>query len=310
MDQFLWTEKYRPHTIEDCILPDHLKKTLTEFVAQKNVPNLIFTGTPGVGKTTAASAICDMIGCDFMLLNGSQERGIDTLRTKITQYASSVSFTGGRKVIIIDEADNMTPDLQSGLRGALEEFAINCSFIFTCNHKARIIEAIHSRCAVIEFKLKNDEKPVMAGQLMKRLSMILNEEGVTFDKKVLAEVIGKHFPDYRRTLNELQRYSAQGSIDIGILAQLSDVTIKELVSYLKNKDFGAMRKWVALNGDMDHAKLYRAIFDGLYEILKPESIPQAVVVLGEWQFRGTAVPDPDINTTAMLTVLMMECDFK
>lgn len=307
---YLWAEKYRPRKIDDCILPEYLKSTFKEYVAQGNVPNLLFTGGPGVGKTTAAKAICDEIGCDFMLINGSDERGIDTLRTKIKQYASSVSFGGGRKVIIIDEADYLTPEAQAALRGAIEEYAINCSFIFTCNYKARLIDAIHSRCSVIEFKLKNGEKIKMATALMKRVESILETENVTYEKKVVAEVIQKHFPDYRRVLNELQRYSANGSIDIGILAQVANVTIKELVGFLKEKDFGSMRKWVGSNSDIDHTKLYRAIYDNLYDVMKSESIPQAVVILGEYQYKAAFVADPEINTVACLTNIMMDCEFK
>lgn len=307
---YLWSEKFRPRKIDDCILPEYLKSTFKEYVAQGNVPNLLFTGGPGVGKTTAAKAICDEIGCDFMMINGSDERGIDTLRTKIKQYASSVSFGGGRKVIIIDEADYLTPEAQAALRGAIEEYAINCSFIFTCNYKARLIDAIHSRCSVIEFKLKNGEKIKMATALMKRVESILETEKVTYEKKVVAEVIQKHFPDYRRVLNELQRYSANGSIDIGILAQVANVTIKELVGFLKEKDFGSMRKWVGSNSDIDHTKLYRAIYDNLYDVMKPESIPQAIITLGEYQYKAAFVADPEINTVACLTYIMKECEFK
>ena len=300
-EDYIWTEIYRPKTIDDCILPDHLKKTFKEFVTQGNVPHLLLAGTPGIGKTTVAKALCNEIGCDFMVIPASEERGIDTLRTKIRQYASSVSFAGGRKVIILDEADNLTPDAQSGLRGALEEFAGNCSFIFTCNYKARIIEPLHSRCAVIEFKLKNSEKPKIALELMHRMEFILNAEKVPFEKKVLAEIIQKHFPDYRRILNELQRYSTSGAIDIGILSQVSDVSIKELIGFLKAKDFSSMRKWVGSNSDMDHSKLYRNIYDNLYDYLQPSAIPQAVIILGEYQYKAAFVADPEINTVACLT---------
>lgn len=310
MEQYLWTEKYRPQKIDECILPDYLKTTFNEYVAQGNVPNMILSGGPGVGKTTVAKALCKEIGCDYMMINGSDERGIDVLRTKIKQYASSVSFNGGRKVIILDEADGLTPDLQTGLRAAIEEFAVNCSFILTCNYKARLIEALHSRCPPIEFKLKNTEKSQMATALLKRLEEILGIENVSYDKKVLVQLITKNFPDYRRILNELQKYSAQGAIDEGILAQISDVGIKELILHLKAKDFGAMRKWVAQNSDMDYAKLYRRIYDGLYEFLESPSIPQAVIILGEYQYKAAFVADPEINTVACMTNLMMECDFK
>ena len=310
MEQYLWTEKYRPRKVDDCILPEYLKKTFNEYVAQGNVPNLLLTGGPGVGKTTAAKAMCNEIGCDFMVINGSDERGIDTLRVKIKQYASSVSFAGGRKVIIIDEADYLTPEAQAAMRGAIEEFAINCSFIFTCNYKSRLIEAIHSRCSVIEFKLQNGEKVKMATALMKRVEGILEAEEVKYDKRVIAEVIQKHFPDYRRVLNELQRYATNGAIDVGILSQIAEVSIKELIGFLKAKDFSSMRKWVAINSDMDHVKLYRSIYDNLYEILKPQSIPQAVIVLGEYQYKAAFVADPEINTVACLSTIMVECEFQ
>lgn len=309
MEQYLWTEKYRPAKVDDCILPDYLKETFNEYVKTGNIPNLLLTGGPGVGKTTAAKAMCTEIGCDFMMINGSEERGIDMLRTKIKSYASSVAFDGRRKVVIIDEADYLTPEAQAALRGSMEEFAINCSFIFTCNFKGRLIEAIHSRCSVIEFKLKNGEKAKMASSLMKRLEGILNGENITFDKKVLAKVIEKHFPDYRRILNELQRYASSGAIDEGILAQVMDVTIKDLIKFLKEKDFSSMRKWVGQNSDMDHAKLYRRIYEGLYEYLKPQSIPQAVIILGEYQYKAAFVADLEINTVACLTMIMMECEF-
>lgn len=309
-DMFLWVEKYRPKKVEDCILPESLKSTFQEYVNTKNIPNLLLTGTPGVGKTTVAKAMCIEIGCDYMMINGSEERGIDILRTKIKHYASSVSLTGGRKVIIIDEADNLTPDTQAGLRAAIEEFASNCSFIFTCNHKAKLIDAIHSRCSVIEFKIKNGNKVKMATAFMKRVQQILKLENVKFDTDVVAQIIQRHFPDYRRVLNELQRYSVKGEINTGLLSQVVDVSLSNLIGFLKAKDFTSMRKWVALNTDADPSKIFRLIYDALYDNMKPDSIPQAVVVLAEYQYKSAFVADQEINLVACLTQLMVECEYK
>jgi DNA polymerase III delta prime subunit len=306
----LWTEAYRPKTIADCILPERLKKPFQEYVNQKNIPNLLLAGGAGVGKTTVAKAMCEEIGCDYMVINGSDESGIDTFRNKIKTYASSMSLSGGRKVIIIDEADYLNPNsTQPALRNAIEEFASNCSFIFTCNFKNRIIDPLHSRCAVIDFGLKNDEKSEMAGQFFKRVSGILQSEKVEFEPKVIAELVKKHFPDFRRVINELQRFSKFGKIDTGVLAQIGDVSISEIVKHLKEKDFGAIRKWVATT-DVDATSLYRKIYDNLYDVLKPQSIPQAVVILADYQYKQAFVADQEINTVACLTELMVSVEFK
>jgi len=309
MEHLLWTEKYRPHTIEDCILPERLKKPFQEYVNQKNIPNLLLAGGAGVGKTTVAKAMCQEIGCDYMVINGSDESGIDTFRTKIKNYASSMSLTGGRKVIIIDEADYLNPNsTQPALRNAIEEFAGNCSFIFTCNYKNRIIDPLHSRCAVIEFSLKNGEKAKMAASFFKRVQSVLQSESVEYDDKVIAELTKKHFPDFRRILNELQRYSKFGKIDTNILSQFGDVSINEIIKFIKDKDFTAIRKWVATN-DIDSGTLFRKIYDSLYDVLKPQSIPQAVLILADYQYKAAFVADHEINTVACLTEIMVNCDF-
>ena len=310
MEHLLWTEAYRPKTIADCILPERLKKPFQEYVNQKNIPNLLLAGGAGVGKTTVAKAMCEEIGCDYMVINGSDESGIDTFRNKIKTYASSMSLSGGRKVIIIDEADYLNPNsTQPALRNAIEEFASNCSFIFTCNFKNRIIDPLHSRCAVIDFGLKNDEKSEMAGQFFKRVSGILQSEKVEFEPKVIAELVKKHFPDFRRVINELQRFSKFGKIDTNVLSQIGDVSISEIVKHLKEKDFGAIRKWVATT-DVDATTLYRKIYDNLYDVLKPQSIPQAVVILADYQYKQAFVADQEINTVACLTELMVSVEFK
>ena len=310
MEHLLWTEKYRPKTVEDCILPESIKNTFLEYVNRKEIPNLLLSGSAGVGKTTIARALCEEVGCDYIVINGSDESGIDVLRNKIKNYASSISFTGGRKVIIIDEADYLNPNsTQPALRGAIEEFSSNCSFIFTCNFKNRIIDPIHSRCAVIDFKI-NGSKAKMASQLFKRIEWVLKEEGVTYDKEVVAAVITKHFPDNRRILNELQRYSVSGTIDKGILTSVSDVQLGELTKGLKEKDFAAARKWVTNNLDNDPVKIYRKLYDSLYESLKSQSVPQMVVILARYQYQAAFVADHEINMIACLTEIMMDCEFK
>ena len=310
MEHLLWVEKYRPQKIEDCILPDALKETFQEFVKRKEIPNLLLSGTAGVGKTTVAKALCNEVGCDYIIINGSDESGIDVLRNKIKNYASSVSLLGGRKVIIIDEADYLNPNsTQPALRGAIEEFASNCSFIFTCNFKNRIIDPIHSRCSVIDFKI-NGSKPKLASQLFKRVENILQQEKVEYDKEVVAAVITKHFPDNRRILNELQRYSVGGVIDKGILASVSDIQLADLLRALKDKDFASARKWVTNNLDNDPARIFRKLYDSLYESLKPQSVPQLVLILAKYQYQAAFVADAEINLIACLTEIMVDCEFK
>lgn len=304
----LWVESYRPQTIEDCILPERMKKPFQEYVNQKNIPNLLLSGGPGVGKTTVAKAMCKEVGCDYLVLNGSDENGVDTIRVKVRNYATSMSLSGGKKVIIIDEADYLTPNAQAILRNAIEEYSINCSFIFTCNYKTKIIEPLHSRCAVIDFTLKNAEKTQMAKDFFLRIRSILQSEKVSFEDKVVAELIKKHFPDFRRIINELQRYSQFGKIDTGVLAQIANVSLSEVVKHLKEKDFGAVRKWVA-GGDFDGNVVFRQLYDNLYDILKPASIPQAVLILADYQYKQAFVADGEINLVACLVEIMGSCEF-
>jgi DNA polymerase III delta prime subunit len=310
MNEALWVEKYRPHTIADCILPDEYKSTFQSYVDRKEIPHLLLCGTPGTGKTTVARALCDEIGCDYLMINGSDESGIDTFRVKIKNYASAMSLGGGKKVIIIDEADYLNPNsTQPAMRAAMEEFAHNCTFIMTCNFKNRIIEPLHSRCAVIEFKLRKEDKPKMAASFMKRASEILANEKIPFDKAVLVEVVKKHFPDYRRILNELQRYSVSGKIDAGILSSIADVSLNDLITSLKDQNFSAMRKWVADFGGDDPAKIYRKIYDSLYDVMDKSTIPNAVLILAKYQYQAAFVADQELNLTACLTEMMVECKF-
>jgi DNA polymerase III delta prime subunit len=296
--------------VEDCILPDAIKSTFLEYVAKKEIPNLLLSGSAGVGKTTIAKALCEEVGCDYIVINGSDESGIDVLRTKIKNYASSVSLSGGRKVVIIDEADYLNPNsTQPAMRGAIEEFSSNCSFIFTCNFKNRIIDPIHSRCSVIDFKI-NGSKQAMAAQFFKRVEWILEQEGITYSKDAVAAVITKHFPDNRRVLNELQRYAVSGTIDAGIVASVADVQLGPLVAALKDKDFASVRKWVTNNLDNDPVKIYRKLYDGLYEVLKANSVPQLVLHLSKYQYQSAFVADHEINMVACLTEIMVDCEFK
>ena len=307
---FLWVEKYRPQKITDCILPESIKNTFLEFVGQKEIPNLLLSGGSGVGKTTVARALCEELNSDYILINGSEESGIDVLRNKIKQFASTVSLLGGRKVVILDEADYLNPQsTQPALRGFIEEFHNNCRFIFTCNFKNRIIEPLHSRCAVVEFKI-NGNKAILATQFMGRVEHILKTEGIGFEEPVVAELIMKHFPDWRRVLNELQRYSVSGTIDTGILVNIAEVNLKELMKHLKNKEFTQVRKWVVNNIDNDPVKVFRKIYDRLYEYLEPVSIPNAVILIGEYQYKSAFVADQEINLLACLTEIMSQCQFK
>lgn len=310
-DHFLWVEKYRPKTVNECILPNNLKNTFNQFAESDALPNMILSGGPGVGKTTVAKALCEMTGVDYLIINGSEESGIDVLRTKIKQFASTVSFTSSRKMVILDEADYLNPQsTQPAMRGFIEEFAGNCGFIFTCNFKNRIIEPIHSRCSVFDFKITNGDKARLASQFMKRAIDILEEENVKYDKKVVAELITKHFPDYRRVLNELQRYSVSGTIDTGVLVQIADINLGELMAALKDKNFKEMRSWVALNVDNDPQKIYRKIYDTLYDYLKPTAIPQTVITLADYQYKSAFAADQELNLVACLTELMVEGEWK
>ena len=310
-ESLLWVEGYRPKTIDDCILSDTIKGTLSDLVKDEKVSNLMFTGPSGVGKTTAARAICDQTNSDYIIINGSDEgRMIDTLRTKLTQFCSTISIRGGRKVVIIDEADYMNPDsVQPAMRNFIEKFAENCSFIFTCNYKNRIIDPIHSRCAVVDFTLNKDEKPTIASQFMNRCEHILNDENVVYDKDVVGALINKHFPDFRRVINELQRYGTSGNIDSGILANIGELNLNQLVSALRDKNFHNMRQWVVSNVDNDPATVYRKIYDKLYEVLEKSSIPQAVLIIADYQYKSAFVADQEVNLVACLVELMAECEF-
>jgi DNA polymerase III delta prime subunit len=310
VENLLWVEKYRPSKVEDCILPDAIKSTFQEYVNRKEIPNLLLSGSAGVGKTTIAKALCEEVGCDYIIINGSDESGIDVLRNKIKNYASSVSLMGGRKVVIIDEADYLNPNsTQPALRGAIEEFAGNCSFIFTCNFKNRIIDPIHSRCTVVDFKI-NGQKAKMAANFFKRVEWILEQERIDYDKEVVAAVITKHFPDNRRILNELQRYSVSGRIDKGILSSVADIQLADLVKSLSSKDFSSARKWVTNNLDNDPSRVFRSLYDNLQESLKPNSVPQLVLILARYQYQAAFVADPEINLIACLTEIMVDCEFK
>ena len=311
LQDFLWVEKYRPKKVEETILPLELKNTFQEFVNQKNIPNLILSGGPGIGKTTIAKAMLEELDCSYIVINGSMNGNIDTLRNEIKNFASTVSFNGGRKYVILDEADYINPQsTQPALRNFMEEFSANCGFILTCNFLNRIIAPLHSRCSVINFKITNKDKPKLASQFMKRVITILQTEKVEFEEKVVAELIMKYFPDWRRVLNELQRYSVSGKIDSGILANVTEDAIKTLVQKIKDKDFTGMRKWVAENLDNDPSILFRRIFDGSVDIFTPNSVPQLILLLGEYQYKSAFVVDQEINFVAFLTDVMASCEVK
>ena len=313
MSDFIWVEKYRPKKIEECILPQGIKDTFLQFLKQGEIPNLLLSGPAGCGKTTVAKALCHELGVDCYVINGSDEgRFLDTVRNNAKNFASTVSLTSDskHKVIIIDEADNTTSDVQLLLRASIEEFSRNCRFIFTCNYKNKIIDPLHSRCSVVDFSVNKKDKPTIAAQFFARLNSILEEEKVEADKKVLAELINKHFPDWRRVLNECQRYAVSGKIDSGILAAFSDVAVNDLIKSLKTKNFGEVRKWVVTNMDNDTSVLLRRIYDSLYDSLVNSSIPAAVLIIAKYQYQIAFVADQEINLLAALTEIMVECEFK
>ncbi len=311
MDTFLWVEKYRPKTVDECILPTELKKTFSEFVKDKHIPNLILSGSAGTGKTTIAKAMVEEIGSTWMIINGSEESGIDVLRTKIKNFASTVSLEGGRKYIILDEADYLNPQsTQPALRGFMEEFHKNCGFILTCNYKNRLIEPLQSRCSNVDFTIKNGERIKLAEKFFGRVQDILNQEQIKFEPKAIAELINKFFPDWRRCLNELQRYSSSGQIDAGILVNLSSENIKELIGFLKAKEFTNVRKWIVNNLDNDPARIFRTIYNSLYDNLDHSTIPHAVVIIADYQHKSAFVADQEINMLACMTELMSQVKFK
>ena len=313
MSDFIWVEKYRPKTIEDCILTDDIKKTFQDFVNVGEIPNMLLSGPPGVGKTTVAKALCNQLGVDYYVINGSDEgRFLDSVRNTAKNFASTVSLTNfsKHKVIIIDEADNTTTDVQLLLRANIEEFSANCRFIFTCNYKNKIVQPLHSRCTVINFSINKRDKPTIASQFFTRIVEILELERIEYNKQVVAELINLHFPDWRRILNECQRYSVSGKIDSGILATFSDVAVNELVKNLKEKNFPEVRKWVVSNMDNDTTVLLRRIYDACYVSLENNSIPAAVLVIAKYQYQSAFVADQEINLLACLTEIMVECEFK
>ena len=313
MSDFIWVEKYRPKTIDECILPDRIKNTFKEFLVKGEIPNLLLAGPPGIGKTTVAKALCEQLGADYFVINGSDEgRFLDTVRNQAKNFASTMSLTSDskHKVIIIDEADNTTTDVQLLLRANIEAFHNNCRFIFTCNYKNKILEPLHSRCSVVDFSIGRQDKPSIAAQFFTRINQILQKENVESDKKVIAELINKHFPDWRRVLNECQRYSAGGKIDTGVLVTISDTHIKELVEYLKKKEFPNVRKWIVQNLDNDTNAILRNVYDSLYEYMKPQSIPEAVMVIAKYQYQSAFAADQEINLLAAMTEIMCNCEFK
>jgi len=310
-DEFLWVEKYRPKSVEDTILPTELQVTFQDFVDNKNIPNLILSGGSGVGKTTVARAMLEQVECDYILINGSLSGNIDTLRNDIMQFASSVSLAGGRKYVILDEADYLNPNsTQPALRNFMEEFSRNCGFILTCNFKNRIIQPLHSRCSVIDFKINGKAGPALAVKFLQRVQKILKQEQIEHDEKVVVELIMKFFPDWRRVLNELQRYSATGSIDSGILSNLTDESFKRLIGHLKQKNFTEMRKWVASNLDNEPVVLFRRIYDEANGLMEKGSVPQLVLTIADYQYKSAFVADQEVNMVACLTQLMAECEWK
>lgn len=310
LKEFLWVEKYRPKTIADTILTNDLKTTFQEFVNQGNIPNLLLAGSAGCGKTTVARAMLEELGCDYIVINGSMNGNIDTLRNEIQDFASSISFTGSRKYVILDEADYLNPNsTQPALRNFMEEFSKNCGFILTCNFKNRIIEPLQSRCSVVDFKIKKTDLPDLAKQMMKRLCSILAEENIEYDKAVIAELIKKHYPDWRRVINELQRYSATGKIDTGILANITETSIKSLMRFLKEKDFTNTRKWVAENIDSDANAIFRTLYDTASQHVAKNSVPNLVMILAKYQYQAAFVADHEINLMACLTEMMVELEY-
>ena len=310
MSDFLWVEKYRPQNIEQTVLPNSLKETFSQIVSAGELPNMLFTGTAGVGKTTVARALCNELDLDYILINGSEEGNIDTLRNKVKQFASTVSLHGGTKVVILDEADYLNPQsTQPALRGFIEEFANNCRFILTCNFKNRIIEPLHSRCSVYDFAIPNNEKPELAGTFFKRATEILQKENIDFVPDAVAQLITKHFPDWRRVLNELQRYSVSGKIDAGMLINLADVNIATLTKALKEKDFKAMRQWVVNNIDTEPHAIFRKLYDTMNEYILPQSIPQLVLILADYQYKNAFVADHELNVVACMTEIMANVEF-
>lgn len=311
MEEFLWVEKYRPRKVEECVLSQDLKKIFQNVLDKGELQNMMFTGTAGTGKTTVARALCNELDLDYIIINGSEESGIDTLRNKIKQFASSVSLSGGLKVVILDEADYLNPQsTQPALRGFIEEFSANCRFILTCNFKNRIIEPLHSRTSVIEFAMPKKEKEALAGQFMQRVQQILSVESINSEPAVIAELIMKYFPDFRRTLNELQRYSNFGKIDSGILVNANDIALDTLMSALKIKDFRKMRQWVADNIDIEPASMFRKVYDNMNEYVEPQSIPQLVLILADYQYKNSFVADHELNMVACLTEVMAGVKFK
>ena len=311
MEKFLWVEKYRPTTVDECILPSNLKQTFKEFVKQKTIPNLILSGRAGVGKTTIANAMINDIGATSMMINCSEESGIDVLRTKIKNFASTSSLEGGRKYLILDESDYLNPQsTQPALRGFMEEFHKNCGFILTCNYKNRLIPPLHSRCSVVDFIIPSEQKPKLAQRFFARVGDILTEEKVEFDPKPVAELLNKFFPDWRRVLNELQRYSVSGKIDAGVLVNLSETNINELMTSLKNKEFTDVRKWIVNNLDNDPVRIFRRIYDNLYDHMDGSTIPHVVVILAEYQYKAAFVSDQEINLLACLTEIMGQAKFR